>query len=215
MPVVRSRTGLLFAIVMLGMSVPGLLGSTPVSAQEEPSDLCWRGRTGAECASFLITEFALGVAPKQPARRPPVNGMWELGAMRSITPSQAVGASLFVLHDDESRYLIGVRPRLRHWMGPDLSLDLGLGVILRDLRKRSFVVEVPSFTGRVGLDWADRLGVFAQLEVLRVERRPQANPELVGTQATVYAGVRFGADVGVLAGAIAAGVVHWSNRISS
>jgi hypothetical protein len=144
-----------------------------------------------------------------------VNGIWELGAMHNVNRSYALGASAFVIHDDEDRYLLGLRPRGRYWVRDDLGIDLGLGLVLRDVKKETFVVEAPSFTGRVGLDWADRVGVFLQLEVLRVEARPGSNPVLVGTQSVLYAGVRFGAEVGVLAGALAAGLVRWGDETSS
>jgi hypothetical protein len=205
--------------VLLGLW-GGLLLATPSGALAQAgadgsAALCWRGRPAAQCSSFLVTEFALSVGPKKPARRPPVNGSWELGAMKNVSPTTAVGASAFVIHDDESRYLLGIRPRARHWLSNGMSVDLGLGIILHDLRERSFIVEVPSFTGRVGLDWGDRFGVFAKVEVLSIQERPQSNPTLVGTQAALYMGLRFGSDVGVLASAIAAGLVHWSNNISS
>ena len=136
---------------------------------------------------------------------------------RVVVADGAIDAATddFVIHDDEDRFLLGVRPRGRYWVRDDLSIDLGLGLILRDLKKESFVVEAPSFTGRVGLDWADRLGVFLQVETLRVEGSPEANPALVGTQTAFYAGIRFGTEVGVLAGALAAGLVRWADETSN
>ena len=241
MPSMRGGIVTLVALVTLGASAPGALAPRSLAAQEDvaptagmrgsgggfveevssssnrtvqprPAGLCWRGRRAADCASFFVTEFTLAVAPKKPARRPPVNGTWELGAMHNLDRSYALGASAFVIHDDEDRFLLGLRPRGRYWISDDLSIDLGLGLILRDLKEESFVVESPSFTGRVGLDWADRLGVFLQLEALRVESQPQSNPLLVGTQTALYVGLRFGSQVGVLAGALAAGFVRWGDE---
>ena len=177
------RLGLVSLCVGLVMATPDVALAQVQTATR--TGLCWRGRPQARCAGFLVSEFSLVVGPTRPSRRPPSNGIWELGAMRNITSSYAAGATAFVLHDDEHRYLLGVRPRVRYWVNEDVSVDVGLGIIVHDLKKETFVVKTPSLTGRAGVTWTDRVGIFAQLEVLSVQGSPQANPALVGTQTTL------------------------------
>ncbi|SEL00578.1 hypothetical protein SAMN05444354_103292 [Stigmatella aurantiaca] len=166
-----------------------------------------------ECQDFLLTEFAAAIARPSSYRRPPVNAIWELGYMHNLDEaSLALGGTLFFVYDDKERILFGFKPRLRRWLTPWLSAEVGPGVIVGGGNGGSFAPSYPAFSGHAALNFGDLVSVSAQLEVLPLTQMSNVNPQ--GREVTGYIGLRFGSYAGMAVGPLAGAFLVWANGVS-
>ena len=87
--------------------------------------------------------------------------------------------------------MLGIKPRLRRWLNPWLSVDVAPGLLLFGLQHRTtFVPSYPAFSGHVALNFGDFAALSAQLEVLPLTQRSNANPE--GREVNAFIGLRLG-----------------------
>jgi hypothetical protein len=201
----------------LWLAAAAYLAATPLVVQGQvriPSgdgapgavSLCFRGAPQARCEKFLLTEFGVGIGPTSSDRRPPANAVWEVGAMRNYQPARAAGGTIFIVYDDDSRLLLGIKPRFRQWVSSRTSLDVAPGIVLAHLSGGGTQLRMPGFSGHVALTTGDLLSLFAQVEALHIPGTPESNPDLVGTRSMVFLGVRTGSYPGVVTGSVAAAV---------
>lgn len=190
------------------LALPGPALASQPGGQDAPEEFCFRGGPLQRCKGFTLSEFAAYIGPTTSYRRPPTNFIWELGYMQNLEVHDlAVGGTLFMVSDDESRRMLGVKPRLRRWLKPWLSLDVAPGVLLVGLRHRTgFIPTYPAFSGHVALNFGDFAAVSAQLEVLPLRERSPVNPE--GLEVNGFIGLRFGSYPGMVVGSTAA-VLTW------
>lgn len=198
-----------------------LLCILPAAARAEPppqnpaaeAPLCFRGEPLPECQGFLLTEFAAAIARPSGYRRPPLNAIWELGYMHNLEVEKlAFGGTLFFVYDDEERILFGFKPRLRRWLTPWLSAEVGPGVIVGGGNGGSFAPSYPAFSGHAALNFGDLVSVSAQLEVLPLTEMSNVNPQ--GREVTGYIGLRFGSYAGMAAGPLAGAFLAWATGVS-
>jgi hypothetical protein len=190
------------------LALPGAALASQPASQEASNDLCFRGGPLQRCKGFMLTEFAAYIGPTTSYRRPPMNFIWELGYMQNLPVHDlAVGGTLFVVNDEEPRRMLGVKPRLRRWLNPWLSVDVAPGLLLVGLEHRTgFVPSYPAFSGHVALNFGDFAAVSAQMEVLPLRETSNVNPE--GIETNVFIGLRFGSYPGVAVGSAAA-LINW------
>ena len=164
--------------------VAGAAGSA-----ETEGGFSWRGHPKSECSTFLVTETGvlLGLTPVSSAGSYPVFDVpgamphMELGVMSNIGAADAVGATA-TLETTADGVRGGARVRYRRWHNPALGLDVAPGLtILGDNGSENY----PSFSGRVGLSFADRAGITFDLENFRPDPGP--------SQTRLYPGIHFGA----------------------
>jgi hypothetical protein len=205
---------LAFPLLLLGCLLPSAARAQPPSrdpAADAP--LCFRGGPLPECYGFLLTEFSTHISSPRSYRRPPFNASWDLGYMQNLGEAElAFGGSLFIVHDDEARILFGFKPRLRRWLTPWLSAEVGPGVLIAGGNGGSFAPAFPAFSGHAALNFADVVSVSAQLEVLPLTKMSNANPQ--GKEVTGYIGLRFGSYAGLVTGPLAVAAIAWGNAIS-
>jgi hypothetical protein len=151
---------------------------------------CFRGRPQSECGSFFLTEWTWalrigGRGPRSPEVKPGNSyWTWQVGWMRNVGRSSAIGGSLFLgLEDDRvgGAETIGVKARFRRWLGPKAAVEVGAG---------------PTTEGSVIAHAAILYGDWVALEV-------QAEPgqKIFGDRhLATYAGVRFGSLPGTVLG---------------
>ncbi len=180
----RRRPAIIATIALLGF----LPGRAP--AQARPQTVCFHPAPGDRCRGFVITEFAVLVGPATGYRRPPANMIWDMGYAHHVDPHRAIGASLTFIADDDDRVLIGVRPRLRQWLGAHTSVDVAPAVLVGHTDAGGLRIVYPGLSAFVGLGWRDLLAVNAQVEVIRLAG--VASPQtawLVGLRLGSYAGL--------------------------
>jgi hypothetical protein len=122
---------LVLIIIALMMST-----APPANAQTSLRNFSFTPRPLDQTKTFTITEFSLG--PRfgnytlGDDKRSESEGLtsWELGLMRNVSERWAVGAAVF-LNADEWRTQVGIKPRVRYWLGQRSSLDLAAGPILK------------------------------------------------------------------------------------
>jgi hypothetical protein len=195
-------------LVAMPLVVQGQGGMPSGDGVPGAATLCFRGAPQARCEKFVLTEFGVGFGPVASDRRPPANAVWEVGAMRNFHPSRAAGATVFIVYDEDSRLLLGLKPRFRHWVSKRTSLDVAPGILIANLSE-GMEVSMPGFSGHVALTTGDLLSLFAQAEVLHIPGTPQSSPELVGTRSAFFLGVRTGSYIGLATGSLAAGVFRF------
>ncbi|HYI01539.1 hypothetical protein [Hyalangium sp.] len=203
----------LLFVLSLG-ALPGLAWADPPTRKVVPeSEVCFRGGPLKRCRGFLLTEFAAYMGPTTSYRRPPLNFIWEAGYMRNLEVHElAVGGALFVVNDEDSRRMLGLKPRLRTWLNPWLSFDVAPGLLLFGLKHgTSFIPSYPGFNGHVALNFADFAAVSAQLEVLPLTMRSNVNPE--GIEVNGFIGLRFGSYPGAAVGSLAALIAWYGDGI--
>ncbi|KFE67269.1 hypothetical protein [Hyalangium minutum] len=164
-----------------------------------------------KCKGFTLTEFAAYIAPTTGYRRPPLNFIWEAGYMSNLEVHDlAVGGTLFLVNDEEPRRMLGIKPRLRRWLNPWLSVDVAPGLLLFGLKHGSgFVPSYPAFSGHVALNFGDFAALSAQLEVLPLTQRSNVNPE--GREVNAFIGLRLGSYPGMAVGSAAALLAWWAD----
>lgn len=172
--------------------------------------LSFRGKPKPECNSFLITEFGysyrLGRNSGDPynSSRDNFYFTWDLGWMTNLSKSYALGATFYAGADQDGARL-GIKPRLRRWLGRDLSLDVSPGILL--YRLGGNYDKYPGFTGHVGLNYADWITLIGQVEVIPYEYQGYGSypnwSTRRGNEVTWYGGVKLGSYPGTVAGILA------------
>ncbi len=193
---------LLRCLLLLAVAVA--LGPTSAhAAQATDTVVCFRGQPMPRCDWFFITEFGViarlaGSEPDLPplTSRQKVTAVWELGAMRNLTPSSAFGATLFFANPDADESRAAVRLRYRRWLKSGFALHVAPGLLVEandvasDFR---FAPKLPGFSGQVGVTWRDRVTASTGIDVVK------AGPQTIADWTmSVRAGAGAGA-VGLLA----------------
>src|SRR5690242_6625913 len=157
---------------------------------ETPRGMCFRARPLTDCRAFWLTEFGLA-ARLGSASSPDALLTMELGAMRNVGAQSALGGSLYLSLNDGAGDVggVGVKPRIRRWLGPGIALDVSPGILLAGGGS-------PGFTGHVGLTVRDWLALTMQAQTVQ--------PTNSGGRALAWFG---GARLGALPGAIGAGAM--------
>ena len=194
----------------LGLTTLSSLASlTPLLAQDQSESFpvpasrkfCFRGRPLPFCTAFAITEFGVARASENdpdflvvPHVEPTVV-FWELGVMRNIGARSALGGSVLFT----SRFSIGMKARYRQWLGREFSLDVAPGLTLE---QEGPSIRTPSFTGHIGINYGDWLGLGAMLETTRFGAYPFLGvPPTTVTKKFVV--LRLGSYPGLITGGIA------------
>jgi hypothetical protein len=161
--------------------VAALLAAAPVSAwaqglEKDPTFLCFRGGPASRCSSFLITEFAYEVRLNGPSEK---SVSWEVGWMKNTGERWAFGGTVFYSPEDR----LGVKSRVRWWWLSAVSVDVGAGVSFKN------DVTDMGLTGHLGLNLADVLQVFTQVEVLNIKSGSTDTAWSVGAKGGSYVGL--------------------------
>ena len=160
---------------------------------------CFEGKP--ECASFWITE--VGYTPRMnDAPRPFKDDFylhWELGHMININASWAMGGAVFFGVDDTgSRWAL--KGRVRHWLGPRLSVDLAPGILVMiDERNET---KTPGFTGHVGLNFREWFQFVGMVEVIDIQPDRQFPDVEPGIDTAWYVGAKTGGYGGFIGSAV-------------
>src|SRR6059036_2886934 len=109
-----------------------------------------------------------------------------LARVNRLPDNEYLSVPYFMRDDLGSR--LGFKPRYRRWLGPATALDLSAGVLF----KGSGRFRAPGFVAQAGITAGDYVGFVTQLEYFRTD---QGRRDL-----GAYAGVRFGALPGIIAG---------------
>ena len=180
-------------VLLMAISVPVLPASALYgqAAAEQPAHWCFRGRPSPRCSAFWLTEagVAAHVAGNQPYETAALF-TWELGWMVNRGSSRAFGIAAFG-QAGGAMAAVGIRPRVRFWLNPSMSLDVapGLAVYSSD-------GGAPGFSGHVGLNFGD----YAAATVHVVALRPRTFDTSRSMRTAVFAGGRFGSVPGTVTG---------------
>ena len=183
--------------------IAALLAGAAATLAGQTTGLCFRGRPAPRCRAFLITEFGFNVSTHDNFVDA-TSAVWELGVLRNTGTRSAFGAT--------ARFAIGagdrliLSPRLRRWMGHNLTLDLAPGVIVWDDRVTGLsTARAPGFSGQVTLGYGDFVALAAGVEIAHFDR---AQPLGVsGTSVVPFVGVRLGSYPGTIAGTVGAALI--------
>jgi hypothetical protein len=158
----------------------------------------WRGRPHPECDSFWITEFGVGWRQSGISngfRNEEVSDSqirYELGHMFNVGSRLAAGGTLSVTGNQEGHF--GLNGRVRYWLNRNWSLDLAPGVIFYNSVSNDYYdLEYPAVSGRLVLNYADFVGVYAELEQVRIEGEKSELDLYIGVHAASYPGAALGA----------------------
>ncbi len=170
--------------------IAGSSQAQPAPADSPSVALCFRGRPLPTCRSFLLTEFGGGFRLRYgPYRYTAPLFSYEVGWVRNLDRQWAFGGSAFGEGADEGAVL-GLRPRVRYWASPSVSVDIAPGAALFNRHL--------AFSGAVALGVADRFALTTTVHILPAT--PALLTEGHATQYTWYGGARFGSLWGVLTG---------------
>jgi hypothetical protein len=146
---------------------------------------CFRGHPSPRCDAFTVLEFtgAMRLFGKSgPTDQNDAFFYWSGGLLLNAGSASAVGGA-FKLTADSDGHRYGPTFRYRRWLGPGSSIDVAPGLYLGG--GDNFVtLRFPSPTVDVALNYGDRIGVAAGMDVLRTRE--------VGTDWQAHVGVRFG-----------------------
>lgn len=178
---------MLIAIAALALPSSALFGQAAV---EQPTHGCFRGRPSPPCNNFWLTEagVAARLGGNQSYGSAPLF-TWELGWMHNHGTRRAFGLAAFGQAGGDMA-AGGIRPRLRLWMNPTVSLDVAPGIVLFGSGG------APGFSGHVGLN----LGDYAAATVHVVALRPRTYDTNRSMRTAVFVGGRFGSVPGTVAG---------------
>lgn len=173
------------------------------------AETCWRGLPYPECDSFWITEFGTGWRQNgisNEFRKEEVSGhqiRYELGHMFNLDNRFAVGGTLSMTGYQEMNY--GLNGRVRFWKDRNWSVDLAPGMVFYStVNNGDYNLQYPSFTGRIIVNYADFVGLYAGLEQVRIEGDKDDLDLYLGVHAASYPGAAIGAlfiVIGVIAAA--------------
>lgn len=182
------------------------LAPAAASAQVEPAPeeqraFCRTGRPAESCRAFLVTEGNLyapfagttylrtgfdGERTRERHLAPHV--AWELGAMKNVTPRDAVGAAV-LLGVDANGERLALTGRYRRWLSPRAAVDASAGALYarRARAEPDFAgnVHVPGagVTGDVTVGLTDWAGVSVRADLLFDED---------GRSSALYGGLKLG-----------------------
>src|SRR5256886_10201046 len=120
---------------------------------------------------------------------------WEFGGMVNRGTRHAIGVAAFgqaiLWGNDQTGQgaAVGIRPRLRVWMGHTTSFDIAPGIVVHGSG-------APGFSGHAALNFADYAGVTMHVVALRPD---QYNADR-RTRVTVFTGGRLGSVPGTIMG---------------
>ena len=191
-----------WSVAGLPLALMAVSGSA--RAQERPAEslergvpaktFCFHPRPLAACRNFAITETGLG---SRGVGEDAGHVFWELGAMRNVSGSTALGGSLYSSAGADFVRL-GAKARYRRWLSDAVPLDLAPGLMLHDADDVDTGFEL-GFTAHAALSFRDVAGAFVQLDVVDARR---------GIQPQLRVGVRAGSVVGALSGLVLPYVVY-------
>jgi hypothetical protein len=153
---------------------------------------CFQPRPAPVCRSFWVSEFGGAWYNKSPRgiRSPDQRQfslMWEAGYMRNVSPTNAVGATVFLSGNDQF-LRSGVRARLRRWVDRDLAFDVAPSVIVFQANGDVEAISLrPGVALQGGVSLSRWVGITSEVEAT------QGGVRLV-------TGVRFGSYAGVATG---------------
>ena len=195
------------------LKTAGLLLAFVSSAQSGP--LCFRGKP--ECQNFLLTEFAVQGRIGGNTNTVGVNDLIEkvyytmdLGMMHNLNKRYALGGSLYMGVDarfgNGGFWAMGLKPRLRYWLNPNLGLDVSPGLLLTDSEESD---KTPSFTGSLSLSYKDLIALTTSFEVIRRDtytyNPPQPPLAHRSNLTSWYLGAKAESLPGIVTGVIGAG----------
>jgi len=160
------------------------------------SSICFRGRPLPKCRSFLLTELSYShrfdAQPNNSYSSSSANYYftWEIGWMKNLKGSSALGATLFLGADDDGARF-GLKTRYRRWLNRTTSLDLSPGILLLGSNNQ-FEPSFPGFTGHAGLNFGDWFALIIQVEAIYLDT--------VGTDVGWYGGFKLGSYPGLIGG---------------
>ena len=175
---------------MLTVAVGILAACQDLSAQA-----CFGAHPLPRCRSFWITELALSGRLDPHPQTEDAAATLEAGYMVNLGQRSALGAALF-LQGGEPVGGFGFRPRYRHWLGSQVSLDLAPGIMLKSTSGGQFTLKSPSFSGLVGLNVGSGFGLIGRVDLARNALGNFANGK--STDLAWYAGGRLGGWPGVV-----------------
>jgi hypothetical protein len=171
------------------------LGAQSLTQRADSSTMkkfCLRSQPSPACKVFAITEFGFSHRLISDERSLSAKRwLWtaEIGAMVNSKTKSAWGATLFCAVDYTDAWW-GVRPRYRHWFNRVTSLDLAPGIILNRGDETRLRPPFPNFSSQVCLNFEDLVGLTVQFDIIRSEKGK--------TRTELYAGVRGGAEIGII-----------------
>ncbi|MGB5105707.1 MAG: hypothetical protein WBP42_03230 [Candidatus Zixiibacteriota bacterium] len=196
------RTSLLMVVICLIANF--------ADAQIIPKSFTLKAHPINETKSFLLTEFYVNRQFEHynlPNRNDWETGAvvgWELGYMRNLNQHWAIGASAFFNGADD-RAQLGIKPRVRYWLGKETSLDLAAGPVLFTLDDDSHSnIGIASHLGVNASSW---LAFTIAMEYSHFKgtgfpyTRPERTPISVN-RTTISAGARVGAVPGIVVGTV-------------
>jgi hypothetical protein len=168
---------------------------TLAAGQDLSAQACFGARPLPRCRSFWLTEFTLSGRLDPHPQTEDAAATLEVGYMTNVGGRSALGGALF-LQGGEPVGGFGFRPRYRHWLGRQVSLDLAPGIVLKAVSGGQFTLRSPSFSGLVGLNVGPGLGLIGRVDLVRGAYGGFANGKSTGL--AWYAGGRLGGWPGVV-----------------
>ena len=175
--------------LMLAVVASGLATLHPVAAQS-----CFAPHALPRCRSYWVTEAGVSARLDSHPQTEGASATLELGYMVNATPRSALGLAVF-LRGGEPVGGVGIRPRYRHWLSRQVSLDVAPGIVLKAMSGGQFSLRSPSFSGQLGLNVGPGFGLTGQVDVARSAAGSFANGK--SSDVAWYAGARLGSGLGV------------------
>jgi len=139
------RNGAVVAIVSLLLVDATVLpaqnpGAAPATGgPESTAHWCFRGRPRPQCDVFWLTEFGVAAPISSNPDQTSQGALftWEFGGMVNRGTRHAVGVAAFgqaILWGNDQTGQgagVGIRPRLRVWMGHTTSVDIAPGIVVQ------------------------------------------------------------------------------------
>jgi hypothetical protein len=182
----------------VAIALCALVYSPVLPAQEQsvsPTHWCFRGRPKPQCDVFWLTEFgaAAPISSNSAGASQGALFTWELGGMVNRGTRHAFGVAAFsqaiLWGSDQNGAAVGVRPRLRFWMGHTTSIDIAPGIVVAGSG-------APGFSGHAGLSFADYAGLTMHVVALRPDQFDVDR----STRVAVFAGGRLASVPGTVVG---------------
>lgn len=178
------KRGLTLALACAALHAPA--APAQIEPSETPRAFCWAGRPAESCRTFMVAELSgyLPVVSTRYTRRGyhgeitrsmhlSGHGTWEVGAMRNVSPRDAVGAALMVGGDSNGER-IAVKARYRRWKSRRSAMDVGAGLMFarraephaESRQPGNLHVPVAGLTGDVALGFTDWVGMGVRGDLL-------------------------------------------------
>ena len=141
--------------------------ASPSTAQTSQRNFSFNPRPLDQTKAFSITEFSLGRRfgdyTLGDDNRSESEGLaaWELGLMRNVSERWAVGATVF-LNADDWRTQLGIKPRVRYWLGHKSSFDFSARPILKTFGEDQLTHK--GISSNLGYNFNNWLGLDAGFE---------------------------------------------------